>query len=384
MKNRVSIVLFAIVIFAVGIAVGRMSSTSHSDETTVEVLAGPEKSINPVSGSGKIPAGQIKSSTSASLGEEAGNALAANSSNDRMRKFSEVLAKLDASNWQGVWDVLKAERADGRFHKDKWEQFLMAMGEINGEAAMARLMTEMDVTEKTPPDFHYIMRGWAAKNPQAASAWLGAQPAKKFRDSLYSGYLGGLAEADISKAMTEVQKVPADKRHYFFWDLAPRVFMKGGLELGRQWMDQVVAATDVNNANSLDYTGMVFGEVSGRIIDAAKERKDPKMAFEWMKDHIGQPYFSKSKWEAMAASYVSQSPQEAMQTLSSPEYAAAGTQGLEAGIRQWSQSDIEGAGQWLRTQTASPAYPRLVMSYAKELEKSNPAAAASWLNSLPK
>ena len=166
-------------------------------------------------------------------------------SSHRRAALYRTLSELTPDNWQPLYDAFMERRKQGRHDQGDWELFLNALGAVDGQRAMTRLVRDMgNLKSSPPPDFHYILRTWVPANQAEALAWHESLPKGPFRDGLWSGYLGGLAEVDLDAAIKGVEAVDAQYRGYFLFDLAPRVFQNGGLAAGNAWLLTVIQCNE--------------------------------------------------------------------------------------------------------------------------------------------
>ncbi len=303
-------------------------------------------------------------------------------SSHRRAALYRTLSELTPDNWQPLYDAFMERRKQGRHDQGDWELFLNALGAVDGQRAMTRLVRDMgNLKTSPPPDFHYILRTWVPANQEEALAWHESLPKGPFRDGLWSGYLGGLAEVDLDAAIKGVEAVDAQYRGYFLFDLAPRVFQNGGLAAGNAWLQTVIQTNENGTPEAQQHVRQVFREVSSRVIAANEAAGQPLESVKWMESHAEKPWFNQSTWNSAVASAVKTDPSAALahiSTLNSQLQSSA----LNSAITTWAGDDLPATEKWLAARQDTPFYDSAATGLINHLIKSDPPAAVRWIDSL--
>lgn len=300
----------------------------------------------------------------------------------RRAALYRTLAELTPDNWQPVYDAFMERRKQGRHDSGEWELFLNALGAVDGQRAMLRLVQDMgNLNSSPPPDFHYILRTWVPANQKEALAWNESLPKGPFRDGLWSGYLGGLAEVDLDAAIKGVEAVDAQYRGYFLYDLVPRVFQNGGLPAGDAWLQTVISSNGNGTPEAQNHVRQVFQFVSRRVVEAHEAAGQPLESVKWMEAHAGKPYFSQSTWNNAAAAAMKADPPAALERFTSLT-GPLQTTALNSAMTSWAGTDLPAAQQWLAARQDTPYYDSAATGLINHLLKSDPPAAVKWIDSL--
>lgn len=301
---------------------------------------------------------------------------------NRRAALYRALAELTPDNWEPMYQAFMDRKKQGCHDDTEWELFLNALGAVDGQRAMLRLMKDIGKVDSSPaPDFHYILRTWVPANYDEALAWNDSLPKGPFRDGLWSGFVGGMAELDLDAAIRAVEAVEGQYRGYFLYDLVPRVFQQRGLEGGEQWLNTVVEANRSPEGYS-PHVMSVFSQVSGRMIEGYTAAGEPLRAVEWLAKHSGQPYFSgDEKWKAAAKASISHDPRAAMDKFLTLEGSGLNVS-LGSGILEWMRQDGKSAKEWLAKHQDNPHYDKAAEPVIQEMLRRNDPEARQWVDSL--
>lgn len=295
----------------------------------------------------------------------------------------QTLAGLTKDNWQPVYDGFMQRRKEGRHDGAEWELFLNALGAVDGARAMQRLMADFtpDMNNSPWPDYHYILRTWVPANKEEAMAWQSSLPKGLFRDGLWSGVIGGLAEVDLNAAIGEVEKMDAGSRHYFLHDLSPRVFQQGGLAGGEAWLN-TVAEAGKDKPESRSHVSRVFNSVTSRVIESHAANGRPLDAVDWLAKHRDQPYWSgEHQWSGAVRESLKTDPQRALEHFAAQKDIVR-DETLRVGLTEWTKTDAASAERWLAAKQDEPWYDSAARGLINHLLQTKPADAQKWIESL--
>jgi hypothetical protein len=302
---------------------------------------------------------------------------------NRRQALYQTLAGLTKDNWQPVYAAFMQRRKEGRHDGTEWELFLNALGAVDGARAMERLMADFspDMNGVPWPDYHYLVRTWVPANKEEAMAWQSSLPKGLFRDGLWSGVIGGLAEVDLQAAIGEVEKMDPDTRRYFLYDLSPRVFQQGGLAGGEAWL-QTVATAAANKPESRSHVARVFSMVSSRVVETHTANGRPLDAVDWLAKHRQQPYWSgEHNWQAAVRDSLKADPQKALAHFAAMDGQMRG-ETLHTGVMEWAKTDATAAERWLAAKQDEPWYDSAAKGLINHHLQSKPADAQKWIESL--
>jgi hypothetical protein len=225
------------------------------------------------------------------------------------------------------------------------------------------------------------VRAWTAANQEEAKAWLNALPDERFRRSLWSAYYGGVAETDLNAAIAAVEAIKPSDRHYFLWDLAPRVLQQGGIPGGEAWLEQVVTANK-GQQESLDHVRGVFGQVSKKVLDAHIAAGQPLKIYDWLDKYFPMVGMMDNTLiiEAMKAG-IARDPAGTMTALikrPQPNQFEAVTYA----VGTWMKQDRPAFQAWLADAQDSPHYDTIATPFIQDLIRERNGEAKTWIESL--
>ena len=302
---------------------------------------------------------------------------------NRRQALYRALAELTADNWQPLYDAFMERKKNGTANDDEWQLFLSAAGAVDGPGIMRRLMGDMGNLDQSPPaDFHHIVRSWVAVDRAGAMAWNESLKKCPFRDGIWSGILGGLAEVDLNAAIKGVEEVAPEHRRYFLYDILPRVFQQRGIAGADEWIKTVAEANKNGGNEAAKHVSSVFTLAAARVVEANQLAGKPLESIQWMQQYAGEPYFSENILKLATTAAVKADPEAALAAfakLPSQQQSTAISRGMET----WAADAPGAAGEWLQSHQEAPYYPAAVAGYVREIRKRDPAAADQWVESLP-
>jgi hypothetical protein len=372
--------LLNVILLALGVVIGRFALHQGAQEPTMSepVIFKDE----PVTASEASDTKETKLAARPSLGDT----LNLPRSADRRRIIFGVLANLTAENWEPVYKAFLEQKCQGKLNADEWELLLATLGDVAGPTVMPRLIQDLHIgmDGASPTDVHSVLRAWAARNPSQAEGWANTITQKKFRDGLWSGYFGGLAEANLKMAREKFAKVEPKDRHYSFYDVAPRVFQQEGVAGGIVWLAETLQRTNLTSSAEVGYAGLVFGAVADRMMDANAARGECETTMNWLLQHAGKPYASSTKWDKAAQLLVSQAPEKAVNYFQKiyAEHRQEASMGLARSVDVWAIKDKSATEQWLTSQQSQPFYDMVVVQFIRKLQTTAPEETGKWIETV--
>ena len=114
-------------------------------------------------------------------------------------------------DWIQLFDRLDRQ---GMHFPGEWQAFYERWGAIDLERALAHVLNEPE-TKWAPGAMQDALRGWAARDPAAAGAWLRAHESAGNFESAFLGYVQGYADKDLSAATRmAMESVPSVNETY--------------------------------------------------------------------------------------------------------------------------------------------------------------------------
>ena len=205
----------------------------------------------------------------------------------RKRRFYEVLAGLSEANWEEVFQSFIVQTTqEGRKHDHEWHAVLVRIGEVGGRHALERFLKSHG-SHPGSYDVAQCLKGWAAKDPQAARAWYDEEEDGPRKQFLGNYLVGGLVQSDPQKAADFVAKMEGGMAGAHASGLVDGIIQTGGLAAATRVFDAV--RKDAATSGDTSFAESYFHQLSERIFYANWVGKTPERACQWVSDPATLP-----------------------------------------------------------------------------------------------
>ena len=303
------------------------------------------------------------------------------------RIFAELILSMDASSAGGIFEDLKARRAQGS--DEQMALFLRAWGQLDGTAAMEAVATiEGDPRRQAQAGIAAIS-GWASKDPEGAKAHLTTVDSEMVRGVLTQGIVSGMASTDPDRATDYVLELDQIQRDQVA-DADTRDERRQWLDRGRAYAFDRQLDTIATAQIALGMTtatawaeNLPEGTIKASAFDRIADRfasEDPAAAAEWVRSHADQDYAERAVRE-VAEELGREDPEQAVRWVADlPD--ANQSRAISQSMERWTREDPVAAGNFLQDMAPSESRDAAVKSYANELDGSDPQMAAEWAGSI--
>ena len=303
------------------------------------------------------------------------------------RMFAELILSMDASSAGGIFEELKARRAQGS--DEQMALFLRAWGQLDGTSAMEAVATiEGDPRRQAQAGIAAIS-GWASSDPEGAKAHLTTIDSEMVKGVLTQGIVSGLASTDPDGATDYVLELDRIQRAQAA-DADTRDERRQWLDRGRAYafdrqLDTIATAQIALGMNTATAwaENLPEGTIKASAFDRIADRfasEDPTAAAEWVRSHADQDYAERAIRE-VAEELGREDPEQAVRWVADlPD--ANQSRAISQSMERWTRADPVAAGNFLQDMAPSESRDAAVKSYANELDGSDPQMAAEWAGSI--
>ena len=290
----------------------------------------------------------------------------------RLGRLQILLEKCGPEHFAAMVPLIRENDLRGTGSGDEWSLLWGQWGQKAGAAAM-QAVQELDWKgwdPAAPAEGQYkALSGWATVDPAAARRYLEEMTGTVHKGNPLSlAVLRGWSVTDPAGAADWLRQRGTGTR-----DEYRAVVEAMGRREGPEAVDAWLAGLG-KKEDSAAVRG--FAEA----VSYAKRHQDPAAAAAWVEQHLKEPWMQGSPViQNTASAYAQRDPAGAM--------AWAARTGLSnaAGIamRQWCESDVGAACEWLQANRQSPAYSPAVISLVNRYRGEDPDAARLWANTIP-
>lgn len=332
-------------------------------KSELDMVPDYQQALNTLSGGGS-PSSFVK----AFLNE--GDALEAN------KMFADLLLNLTADNAREIFDALRESgRADGNFGRDMG-LFLQAWGRLDGQKSIEAVADLGGDGRRRAFGSMSAMEGWASTDAAAAMAYVTTAEDGWEKGMMRQGTISGIARTDPAAATAYVLELEAerlasgetgdDRWRGYAVDRQMEVIAEAQLRRG--------TAEATSWAESLpegDIKAAAFDQVAENFV-----KSDPAGAAEWVAEHATSDYAQRAVRE-IAEEFGRTDPTAAIAWAEQlPEESQRGA--MSETLDQWTRADPVAASEYLETMETSSARDAAVQSFARQLDREDPAVAADW------
>ena len=270
-----------------------------------------------------------------------GPALLQSSPFKRQADFVQALDTLQPEDVDGLRQLFGQLAHQGMHFSNEWQAFYERWGAIDPERALAHALSEPE-TKWAPGAMQDALRGWAARDPAAARAWLGAHESAANFESAFLGCVEGYAGKDLSAATRmAMESVPAGNETYakIGEALAEAAVRQGQLSGLEAWYDALPDQGDGTLKRA------AFAHVWWREEHASEQR-----AVDWLTQQAANPWRSDQQYGEMADTVAQRDPAAALAWMEKlPPSPKDGTwPGMTRVLRRWQQADPQAVQTWLQ------------------------------------
>ena len=268
-----------------------------------------------------------------------GTAMLQSSPFKRQADFVHALETLRPEDADGLIALFDRLDRQGLQFPAEWEAFYERWSAVDPERALAHPRAQGMI--------NVALRGWAARDPAAAGAWLRAHESAENFEPAFLGYVEGYAGKDLAAATRmAMESVPAGNAT--FWKvgeaLAEAAVRQGQLHGMEAWYDALPDQGDGTLKRA------AFGHVWWRELHAGDQQ-----GMDWLSQQAANPWRGDQQYGEMADRVAQRDPAAALGWLEKlpPSPNDGKWPGLGRVLRRWGQSDPQGLQTWLQDSQAS-------------------------------
>jgi hypothetical protein len=265
--------------------------------------------------------------------------------------------------------------AEGRRYPFEWSAFWPRWGEVDAPGALEYLKHN-EWPSWRPEAAEMIIRGWAKKDPNAARAWLTANPTSSWYDGALRGYLDGLARTDLDRATNELAALAKGRPHLRLMEvLTEQALQQRQLGGMLSWWEALPDDPGKGSARR-----EAIGHIYWRLQNANMDR-----AAQWLGSLAGTPYRSDQHIGELAEKMASKDPASAVEWVSSlpPNPADGRYTAIGRTVTALARTDAAAVEQWLGKLPESPLRDQAAAAYVRHLQGQNKSELADkWLSTI--
>ncbi len=270
-----------------------------------------------------------------------GTAMLQSSPFQRQADFVHALETLRPEDADGLIQLFDRLDRQGMHFPNEWQAFYQRWGAVDPERALAHAMSAPE-SNWAPGAMKDALRGWAARDPAAAGAWLRTHETAENFESAFLGYVQGYADKDLSAATRmAMESVPAGNATYskIGESLAEAAVRQGQLRGMEAWYDALPDQGDGTLKRA------AFGHVWWRERHAGDQQ-----AMDWLAQQAANPWRGDQQYGEMAVAVAQRDPAAALGWMEKlPPSPTDGTwPGLTRVLQRWQQAEPQGVQTWLQ------------------------------------
>jgi hypothetical protein len=222
--------------------------------------------------------------------------------------------------------------------------------------------------------------GWAARDPEAAWAWMRQAEDESLRGACLPRFAWGISAAETGKQFEYFKQLSDAEKSMVARDTARSLIQTEGFDAANQLLAAEVASLPDGGDNKALQN--IFDVVARQFRHAVENGGDPDEACRWLAAYADKTFVSPDQFRQMASQLAKgRGPDSAVNWLASiytANTAAATQPALAATMQQWAGQDPNAAGAWLRAQRDHPGYATMVTAFVAAVQSQDPEAAAAW------
>jgi hypothetical protein len=283
--------------------------------------------------------------------------------------FARLMEELNAENAPAALAMIR-ENVGGFDSMRYMGMLAYKWGEVDPTAAMKELAKGDDRGGRFTQGF--VLTGWAAKDPQAAIAWLAAYEGDPREKGMMTNLLvNGLARSSPEDAMKYAANIKDDgERARAAESIAREIIRAGGAEKATAWLNGITDPEMKRGA---------FQTVSDQLL-----RSDPAKAAEFIKQYASEDY-ARGAVANLANSLAKKDLQQGL-TFAEGLTGEAQAKAYGSVISEWLDKD-KGAGaadaaKYVESMAAGPNKDAGARELAQQAMRQDPATAIAWASSI--
>jgi hypothetical protein len=305
---------------------------------------------------------------------------------DRLEAFHKVVQGIDASNWQEVAEATKRAQTEGLIANMEESWIYQRIGEVAGPVAMKFFEPEDLQGMDLPRGGLSTLRGWAAKDPEAAWAYLESLPEANFRWVTTGGFIRTAVEKDLTLARRALDSMgPAAQADFLSRELrgdVPGAYTR----LAEEWLKE---STPTDPAKASSVQSAVFANLVQLRMAKGREYAGSEEMAEWLATYAGKPYALSGpiRWAVRAQS--KRDPARALslvETLIPPDQPVSSQVSWNVvadSVAMFIASDPEAGLRWITERRDSPYYgPAVYALIAEQGTTMNEEAIQQWVQTV--
>jgi hypothetical protein len=369
-------------LLATGLAVGGLTgwfARSHSPDSSA---AAPSSLTQPANSSTRPHGGPDSSSTADSrplpapqskqFAETVRAILHETLPERRLAMFQKLLDHAGPEHYAVIVSLIRENDLRGSGSAGEWTRLWATWGQKDPASAFQFLKTQ-DWSRWNPLATQeaqsQTLTGWAETDPQAARKFLEESPELASGDrSMVFGVVRGWAEIDpVATADWLFGNGLAMREEYKM--VVENISRQGGQEALDKWFSTVNQTGDPATLAGF-----------AKAIADTKQAYEPEKAAAWVDEHLKEPWMEESEIvSSTARAFANRDPKAAMEWAQRTGLDSAATYAMAT----WCQTNLAGASAWLQENPTSPAYGPSATVLVNYLQRSDPAAARTWAESIP-
>lgn len=283
------------------------------------------------------------------------------------RSFADLLAALTPENAKAALEAFRNLGNDrDESHKTRLEQLLGIWGRLDGASAMVHIQ-DLSKGKKEKGDFGRanmaVMSGWAAKDADAARAWLMSQDSRDL--GAYAGVLRGLMSKNTDEAKRFLNELPHN--------------LEGKGKLVGMLVEELLDGPDALATARSWVEGLKDPEAREAALDrvvVSYAKQDPKGAAEWLGKQTGDAS-PRQATAQVANQWAKTDPLATLRWLATMP-SATQTQGFAETLGRWAKADPRAASEYLTKLPASSNRDYAVGGFIGVVADEDPRSAAAW------
>jgi len=292
-------------------------------------------------------------------------ALAEGSPTQRLRRMTEAVADLDASDVDALVDFIERERSV----LTEWEVRLLfeAWGRLDPVAAATHPFSEWGL-QKRQVAMEAVVESWALGDPLAARDFVDLRLEQLPRRSRYliHPFVVGWVHSGVPGVFDYITELPVPSRPAATLAMVGSQVRRLGVEGLLQWAESRVGQG--NETLQRDFF---------RRVAKAAARRDPAAASVWVMAHVDQEYAIDGV-RLVAERWLPRAPDAAFAWLSDEAPERLRVAALESAASRWMTRDLDGAGEWLESRSLAPLHDPILAVYARRLATRDGESAIAW------
>lgn len=360
-----------------GFAAGRFltaSSMASAGGTTATELAASRNASSPGSdGERSSPKARAGRGESKEFGEAVRSIFRETIKERRVAQFESMLARADVSQFGSLVALIRENDLRGNDTGEEWTRLWQTWGQRDPAAAFA-FLRDHDWTGWDPNALgearNRALISWAQTDPASACRHVEADEAFALgnRDMIFP-LVRGWSEVDPEAAVAWLAKSGLGRSNEY-QVVVEAISRRRGAEGLEAWF----AGEIRSSANEQDRAG--FAQAIAKL----KQEYEPEKAAAWVEQHLDEEWLPESEiLESTASAYASRNPQDAMAWAAKTGIANASIIAMST----WCHQDVAAASHWMIENAGDRAHAQAIPVVADFLMRDDPAAAKTWLESLP-